>query len=174
MPLGHVSLPTGPSNYKAMRDFYVAALKPLGYTVFLEEEGHVCGFHAHMVPDFWLHCGGEDFAPVNPGLSADENLKARGRTHVAFNVASRGQVEEWYRNAVKAGGIPNGEPGERSYAKGYYAAFVLDPLGNNIEAVYYKPYWLQVASSMPTVLSMLFGAVVSHLVWGYAKRTGWA
>jgi hypothetical protein len=38
-----------------------------------------------------------------------------------------------------AGGIPNGEPGLRNYGKGYYAAFVLDPLGNNIEAVYLEP-----------------------------------
>lgn len=100
MPLGHVSLPTGPSNYKAMRDFYAATLKPLGYTVFLEKEGHVCGFQAYAGPDFWLHCGGEDFAPVSPDLPPDESLKARGRTHVAFNAASRGQVDEWYRDAV--------------------------------------------------------------------------
>lgn len=100
MPLGHVSLPTGPSNYKAMRDFYAAVLAPLGYKIYMEKEGHFCGFHTHVGPDFWLHCGGEDFPPVHPALSADENLKTRGRTHVAFSVSSRRQVDEWYRNAV--------------------------------------------------------------------------
>jgi hypothetical protein len=101
MSLSHVSLPTGPSNYKAMRDFYLATLKPLGYTVYLEGEGQYCGFRAPMGgPDFWLHCGGQDFVPVDTTLTADQNLATHGRTHVAFDVASRKQVDEWFHNAL--------------------------------------------------------------------------
>lgn len=73
----------------------------------------------------------------------------------------------------KAGGIPNGEPGERSYAKGYYAAFVLDPLGNNIEAVHYNPFWPQVVKNMSNMLAMLLGAIASRAFWGYVRRAGW-
>lgn len=53
--------------------------------------------------------------------------------------------------------MSNGAPGERAYVKGYYAAFVIDPMGNNIEAVYYKPLWLQAIMSAPYVLSGLVG-----------------
>jgi hypothetical protein len=108
MPLGHVSLPTGPSHYKEMRDFYKTILKPIGYTVFMEKEGNVCGLHTMMGgPDFWLHCGGEDFPkvvnPASASLAAGEQVekkKVGGRTHVGFNVSSRKQVDEWYRNAL--------------------------------------------------------------------------
>jgi hypothetical protein len=75
----------------------------------------------------------------------------------------------------KAGGIPNGEPGERpEYAKGYYAAFVLDPLGNNIEVVYFSPWWLRVINAAPGVAMVVFGAVAGHFAMGYAKGAGWA
>ena len=101
MPLGHVSLPTGPSNFKEMRDFYVTVLKPIGYGVYMEKDGNFCGMGPKRgSPDFWLHCGGEDFAKVDATASPDDNLKHRGRTHVAFNVSSRRQVDEWYRTAV--------------------------------------------------------------------------
>jgi hypothetical protein len=105
MPLGHVSLPTSPSTYKPMRDFYTTTLSPLGYTIYQEQDKLYCGWRTHMGPDFWLHCGGDDtdFATVDSALSAEENRKKLfrdGRTHVAFNVGSRRQVEEWFRNAV--------------------------------------------------------------------------
>ncbi|KAL2136959.1 hypothetical protein VTI74DRAFT_11141 [Chaetomium olivicolor] len=177
MPLGHVSLPTGPGNFKAMRAFYVNTLSPLGYKVFEEKDGVYLGLmHTHMNPDFWLHCGGDDLVEVDPRLTADENRKVLGaRTHVAFNVASKRIVDEWYRNALKAGGIPNGEPGERpEYVKGYYAAFVLDPLGNNIEVVCFNPWWLKAMKAVPSVLTMLAGAVAAQVAMGYAKRAGWA
>lgn len=58
----------------------------------------------------------------------------------------------------KAGGIPNGEPGTRlNISKDYYAAFVLDPLGNNIEAVYYAPLWLKALKAMPWIVTGLVG-----------------
>lgn len=58
----------------------------------------------------------------------------------------------------KAGAVDNGKPGEREYVKGYYAAFVLDPLGNNIELVYWNPWWLRLLKVSPVILSGLFGA----------------
>ena len=59
--------------------------------------------------------------------------------HLAFQASGRDQVEAFYRAAIAAGGRDNGRPGERKYHPGYYAAFVLDPDGNNIEAVFHGP-----------------------------------
>ena len=63
--------------------------------------------------------------------------KLTGRHHLAFQTTSRAMVETFHRAALAAGGKDNGAPGERSYHPGYYAAFVLDPEGNNIEAVFH-------------------------------------
>ena len=60
-----------------------------------------------------------------------------GRHHLAFQARDRAMVERFYQAALAHGGKDNGEPGERAYHPGYYAAFVLDPDGNNIEAVYH-------------------------------------
>lgn len=57
--------------------------------------------------------------------------------HLAFQAASHDKVKEFHRVALAAGGSDNGAPGERNYHPGYYAAFVRDPDGNNIEAVYH-------------------------------------
>jgi len=63
----------------------------------------------------------------------------RSNIHLAFQANGREQVESFHRAALAAGGRDNGAPGERSYHPGYYAAFVLDPDGNNIEAVFHGP-----------------------------------
>lgn len=60
-----------------------------------------------------------------------------GRHHLAFQARDRAMVDAFYKAALANGGKDNGGPGERSYHPGYYAAFVLDPDGNNIEAVYH-------------------------------------
>lgn len=62
-----------------------------------------------------------------------------GRTHVhlAFQASDRDAVRRWYRAGLDAGGRDNGAPGERHYHAGYYAAFLLDPDGNNVEAVFH-------------------------------------
>ena len=60
-----------------------------------------------------------------------------GRHHLAFQAKDRAMVESFYKAALISGGKDNGAPGERSYHPGYYAAFVLDPDGNNIEAVFH-------------------------------------
>jgi len=61
------------------------------------------------------------------------------RVHLAFQARDQAMVQAFHRAAVAAGGRDNGGPGERSYHPGYYAAFVLDPDGNNIEAVFHGP-----------------------------------
>ena len=74
-------------------------------------------------------------------ISTRENEAAQGvltgRHHLAFQAQDRAMVDAFYKTALAHGGKDNGAPGERSYHPGYYAAFVLDPDGNNIEAVYH-------------------------------------
>jgi catechol 2,3-dioxygenase-like lactoylglutathione lyase family enzyme len=65
--------------------------------------------------------------------------KATGRAHFAFQAADRDAVERFHRAGLAAGGSDNGAPGERPYHPGYYAAFLLDPDGNNVEAVFHGP-----------------------------------
>lgn len=69
----------------------------------------------------------------------------------------------------KAGGVDNGAPGERPYIKGYYAAYVIDPIGNNIEVVHWNPFWMQALKSTPFVLSAALGAALA-VGWGMYAR----
>ena len=61
----------------------------------------------------------------------------RSRVHIAFQASSRDAVHRFYRAGLAAGGSDNGPPGERHYHPGYFAAYILDPDGNNIEAVHH-------------------------------------
>ncbi|MFD0738502.1 VOC family protein [Lysobacter koreensis] len=74
-------------------------------------------------------------------VSTADSDAAQGRltgpTHLAFQAADRAMVDAFYQAALANGGTDNGAPGERPYHPGYYAAFVIDPDGNNIEAVYH-------------------------------------
>ena len=74
-------------------------------------------------------------------VSTPESAAAQGmltgRCHLAFQARDRAMVDAFYKAALSHGGKDNGAPGERPYHPGYYAAFVLDPDGNNIEAVYH-------------------------------------
>jgi catechol 2,3-dioxygenase-like lactoylglutathione lyase family enzyme len=63
--------------------------------------------------------------------------KLTGRHHLAFQARDRATVDAFYAAGLAAGGVDNGKPGERPYHPGYYAAFLLDPDGNNIEAVFH-------------------------------------
>jgi len=63
--------------------------------------------------------------------------KLTGRHHLAFQAKDRATVEAFYKAGLAAGGTDNGAPGERPYHPGYYAAFLIDPDGNNIEAVFH-------------------------------------
>ncbi|HMI89258.1 MAG TPA: VOC family protein [Polyangiaceae bacterium] len=62
-----------------------------------------------------------------------------GRVHLAFQAKDRAMVERFHTETLRAGGKDNGPPGERPYHPGYYAAFALDPDGNNIEVVFHGP-----------------------------------
>jgi catechol 2,3-dioxygenase-like lactoylglutathione lyase family enzyme len=82
--------------------------------------------------DFWadeLYIGARDSEQVQGDLT--------GRIHIAFQAQDRAMVDAFYQAAMAHGGRDNGAPGERAYRPGYYAAFVLDPDGNNIEAVFH-------------------------------------
>jgi len=85
---------------------------------------------------------GDDFFWADELFVSTQNSKAAqgnltGRYHLAFQAQGRETVDEFYKVALENGGKDNGKPGERPYHPGYYAAFVLDPDGNNIEAVYH-------------------------------------
>ena len=113
------------SNIAKARVFYEAALQPLGYGVLMEfDEAIGMGELASRKPDFWVAGG-----PVmNPPL------------HIAFRAVSHDVVNKFYAAAMAAGGRDNGPPGPRpQYHADYYGAFVLDPDGNNIEAVCHTP-----------------------------------
>src|ERR1700722_6073056 len=109
------------SNYRKSKAFYSAVLKPLGYKNNMEF-GQSAGFNDGKNTDFWI---------------AKE--KTVVPTHLAFQARSRKQVEAFHKSALAAGAKDNGGPGYRDYSPGYCAAFVLDPDGNNIEAVWYDP-----------------------------------
>ncbi len=113
------------SDYDRSRDFYTRALAPLGYELMMEPVEGIGGFGRDGKPDFWI-AGVREPSTTN--------------VHVAFGVQDRATVEAFHAAALEAGGTDNGPPGTREiYHPNYYAAFVLDPDGNNIEAVCHKP-----------------------------------
>ena len=81
---------------------------------------------------FWVD---ELFVSTSDSEAAQGTLT--GRHHLAFQAPDRDTVDAFHQAALASGGTDNGAPGERGYHPGYYAAFVLDPDGNNIEAVYH-------------------------------------
>jgi predicted lactoylglutathione lyase len=115
--IAHVSLPV--SDFQKSKTFYLKALTPLGYRNNMEY-GEAAGFNDGKNTDFWI--------------SKETSIVP---THVAFEASSAQQVTQFYKAALAAGGKDNGAPGYRDYWPGYYAAFVHDPDGNNVEAVWY-------------------------------------
>src|SRR5262245_19485277 len=109
------------ADFETSRRFFEQALAPLGYRVVMDFSQYgAAGFGTDEKPEFWI--GARD--PRGTG------------THVAFAAADHAAVERFYEAALAAGGTDNGPPGTREeYHPSYYAAFVLDPDGNNIEAV---------------------------------------
>ena len=115
--LDHVSLNV--SDLAASRAFYSAALEPLAIGPLLEHRGAV-GLGSAGHPYFWL----VERAPLS------------GPTHIAFRAADRAGVDAFHAAALAAGACDNGAPGLRpEYHPSYYGAFVIDPDGNNVEAV---------------------------------------
>jgi catechol 2,3-dioxygenase-like lactoylglutathione lyase family enzyme len=117
--LDHISLPV--RQLKKARAFYEAALGAIGMKVNMEFED-ACGFGSRTEKIFWL----------------SRDRKASGRGHYAFRVDHREEVDAFHAAALEAGGTDNGPPGPRpDYGPNYYAAFVKDEEGNNIEVVCY-------------------------------------
>lgn len=107
-------------NLETSISFYQAVLSTLGYEHFWRNETSA-GFGPKKAPTFWLY--------------AQEGQRAPG-VHVAFRATDHAAVDAFYRAGLNAGGTDNGAPGLRKdYGPNYYAAFLLDPSGNNIEAV---------------------------------------
>ena len=113
------------SDFDKAKAFYDEALRPLGARLVMrvppEHTGGVkVGGYGRDRPSFWLHEGEAQRPPV----------------HFAFVADRREDVDRFFEAATRAGGVDNGRPGLRPhYHQHYYAAFVLDPDGNNIEAV---------------------------------------
>jgi catechol 2,3-dioxygenase-like lactoylglutathione lyase family enzyme len=105
------------------RRFYEAIFDVLGIPLGGSGEGY-----------FWA-----DELFVSSTTSDAARGKMTGRHHLAFQANGRDMVEAFYKIALASGGADNGAPGERGYHPGYYAAFVLDPDGNNIEVVFHGP-----------------------------------
>src|SRR5262245_58179393 len=113
----HVGLAV--KDLAASKRFYTAAFDVLGIALGGEAEDY-----------FWF----DELFVSTPG-SREAAGKLTGRVHLAFQAKDRATVDRFHRAVLAAGGRDNGAPGERAYHPGYYAAFALDPDGNNIEAV---------------------------------------
>ena len=120
--IDHVGLKV--SSLAKSREFYRRALAPLGYAVDYEDtESGTAGLGAAGATDLWLIEG----EPV-------------AHTHVSFRSADRAAVDAFHAAALRAGGRDNRPPGLRAdYGPAYYAAFVLDPDGHNVELVCHAP-----------------------------------
>jgi catechol 2,3-dioxygenase-like lactoylglutathione lyase family enzyme len=117
--LAHVGLEV--SDFDASRAFYERALEPLGIGVVMEFGEGYAGFGIPDRPSFWIRQA--NGKPVS------------GPMHIAFHATDRARVDAFHSAALSAGGDDNGAPGLRPYHPTYYGAFVLDPDGNNVEAV---------------------------------------
>lgn len=105
--------------------FYEAALAPLG-SVLCSRDDAGAGFGPPDEPAFWLYLDKN---------ARDKNAWSPGE-HVAFRATDRAAVDRFHAAGLEAGGHDNGGPGLRAdYSPTYYAAFLLDPDGNNVEAV---------------------------------------
>jgi catechol 2,3-dioxygenase-like lactoylglutathione lyase family enzyme len=115
--LDHVSLSVADDSRS--KAFYAKALAPLGYSIIAEYEGGF-GVGAESGSAVWV-AKGQPQKPI---------------AHLAFRAGDRKQVAAFHKAALAAGGRDNGAPGLReNYSPTYYAAFVIDPDGNNVEAV---------------------------------------
>lgn len=125
--IDHTGIPV--ADWEKSKAFYDAALAPLGISMLyiVPEQytgGQKVGGYGRTKPEFWLHHSSE----VGPGR------------HYAFSANSRAEVDAFYAAAIAAGGRDNGAPGPRPhYHEHYYGAFVIDPDGNNVEAVCHRP-----------------------------------
>ena len=120
--LDHIGIEV--SDYARSRAFYEAALAPLGLALLMEPVEGAGGFGSEGKPFFWIATHGTPQTGI----------------HVAFGAETREAVDAFHAAALEAGGDDNGAPGPRPiYHESYYGAYVLDPDGNNVEAVCHRP-----------------------------------
>jgi len=121
----HISV--GVRDANASKRFYDAALKPLGYACLSQSPGSL-GYGAQSVA-LWVN------AAARP-VPADE----KSGMHFCFAAPTRDSVDAFHAAALREGGSDNGAPGLRAdYGENYYAAFVIDPDGHNVELVCHDP-----------------------------------
>jgi catechol 2,3-dioxygenase-like lactoylglutathione lyase family enzyme len=123
--LDHVGLEV--SDYGRSKEFYSRTLEPLGLELLMEPVEGAGGFGSpqDQKPFFWI---------------AERGRPSVSGAHIAFAAADRGVVDAFHAAALAAGGTDNGGPGERPiYHQNYYGASILDPDGNNVEAVCHRP-----------------------------------
>jgi catechol 2,3-dioxygenase-like lactoylglutathione lyase family enzyme len=120
--IDHIGLEV--SDYETSKAFYETALAPLGIALLMEPVPGIGGFGDHGKPYFWV---------------ATRQAPQTG-VHVAFAAPNREVVDAFHEAALGVGARDNGPPGPRPiYHEHYYGAFVLDPDGNNVEAVCHLP-----------------------------------
>jgi catechol 2,3-dioxygenase-like lactoylglutathione lyase family enzyme len=107
-------------NLEATKRFYKAVLATLGVPVESETADHI------SFDELWID-------------ALNDEKGSATHVHLAFQAADRGAVDRFHAAGLAAGGGDNGKPGERDYHPGYYAAFLIDPDGNNVEAVHHGP-----------------------------------
>ncbi|WP_394177261.1 VOC family protein [Yoonia maritima] len=113
--IDHVHLQV--ADIVASKAFYRAVLASLGKSISVEAE------HFFIADELFV----------------SQSVDDHSRVHIAFQAADHDEVKAFHHAAITSGGVDNGQPGERAYHPGYFAAFALDPDGNNIEAVYHGP-----------------------------------
>lgn len=124
------------SDFARSKEFFLAALTPLGYSLIMEVTaeqtgGYIgAGFGRDGKPSFWIG------SSTKPAPDMDDAVAAQTGLHIALIARDRAAVRAFHAAALSAGARDNGAPGLRPhYHPNYYGAFVLDPDGNNIEAV---------------------------------------
>ncbi|MEM1112169.1 MAG: VOC family protein [Pseudomonadota bacterium] len=117
----HVSV--GVDDVTAAGEFYDAVLAPLGASRQFSEAFGIA--YGKQFPEFWVQLPFDQASPT-----------AGNGSHFAFIAPTRDAVDGFHRAGVSAGGTCDGPPGARPYTPDYYAAFLLDPWGNKIEAVH--------------------------------------
>jgi predicted lactoylglutathione lyase len=127
--LDHIGLTV--TNFENSKQFYKSALSAINYKILMEYTfdqtgtSNFVGFGngGSAIPDFWLS-------------SININKPQSTYTHIAFKAINRSQVDLFWKKALAAGGKDNGAPGLRlEYHPNYYAAFIVDPDGHNLEVV---------------------------------------
>ena len=147
----------------AAKAFYTVLLAPLGFTCnFSLPDHNVYAFGRFFKPQFWL-------------MPGRDSTRHSGPCHIAFSASSRSQVDAFYAAGLKAGGTCNGKPGVRAqYHRWYYAGFITDLDGHNVECVCHWPPVVLWMVSWPAFAGYLGGfPPPSSLIEGIVVGAVW-